>query len=793
MEATQSCAVEQSAKNGCTMASSFPVFLPEDPCLRMSDKEFEEYISKLLPISTGVESETAKEMGTVKATQQSSTESQTQDNSQTATESIRNTFLYALGEAALGVRKQPNPELLAFRNRALTENHGVTFASTESPLVDLFHTMDGEWTKKKEKDLTTQLDLAWKEDPLACLKLIWNTRSIHLGKGNRHMFYITMGWLKEHHPQTLLINLQWLFRPVIEKNSKPSADKEFAIIEKLGSTPDDHEVVHGVPHGYWKDLLNILALSASGKLNMSDPRALLLTKAYQRSTELSKRRLRKRFTEYMTPEEFREWVAMPSEDRIKESLARDQRRSLEAKKLKRCEQMSRHKRILDRLSSDPFHRALHLTVARLFAENLRKDMLLLQTGTKEQQRELSLCGKWAPSLRMFHDKNTLIATTIAEILFTKEKIGQPNDTREMYLKRAREQYRFWTTSKLRKALQCVECDISANTLSNIRYDRVPSLAMDQYKELFAKKDGERFQQYLRAVAEGKAMISGAVLMPGPLVTQALTFTRESTSETVVNLQWKTLVQRIKDCGSLSNPLAICDVSGSMLTRPRNGDTTLMDIAMGLSLIISEVTQPPFGGNVMTFSADPRLIKVGSLSESCTFKQQLDIVRKMPWGFNTDFLKVFELILDVAVRNEVSAEDMVKQIFVLSDMEFDVGAASAKEWDTHHQIITKKFADAGYETPELVYWNLSSRAGRHAPVTHDMPGTALISGHSQAMIKVFLDSGSLDVEAEEEPEVENDGDWGVVDLMKKKRRQITPYSVVMKAIGNKAYDMLTVVD
>jgi hypothetical protein len=48
---------------------------------------------------------------------------------------------------------------------------------------------------------------------------------------------------------------------------------------------------------------------------------------------------------------------------------------LEAKKKKHDQERIRHARFLERFE-DPFHRLLHLKVARLFAEQLEKDLLL---------------------------------------------------------------------------------------------------------------------------------------------------------------------------------------------------------------------------------------------------------------------------------------------------------------------------------------------------------------------------------------------------------------------------------
>lgn len=59
--------------------------------------------------------------------------------------------------------------------------------------------------------------------------------------------------------------------------------------------------------------------------------------------------------------------------------------------------------------------------------------------------------------------------------------------------------------------------------------------------------------------------------------------------------------------------------------------------------------------------------------------------------------------------------MVKRLFVFSDMQFDASLInkSGGGWETTHDRIVKAFKKAGYEMPEIVYWNL--QGGTTKPV------------------------------------------------------------------------------
>ncbi|KAI5330395.1 hypothetical protein L3X38_029793 [Prunus dulcis] len=111
---------------------------------------------------------------------------------------------------------------------------------------------------------------------------------------------------------------------------------------------------------------------------------------------------------------------------------------------------------------------------------------------------------------------------------------------------------------------------------------------------------------------------------------------------------------------------------------------------------------------------------------------------MDWGMNTDFQKVFDLLLQVAVNGNLKPEHMIKRIFVFSDMEFD--EASSNSWETDYEVIQRKYKEKGYENavPQIMFWNL--RHSMSTPVPSTEPGVALltISGEKYQKL-VVIDS------------------------------------------------------
>ncbi|KAF3039446.1 hypothetical protein E8E11_002080 [Didymella keratinophila] len=765
-----------TAPRHSVLNSSFPILVPEFATLSASTAAFE-----LKPIagSSGV---VPNEQSLKDITNELKT-LHTQDGDSPETKEVSHN---ALKRSAPFKADNPRPsKVLLDENKTFTENADVTNISSKNALVDLFYDI-GEGISHSQLD--TVLTTAWNEDALLTLKIIFNARSIHLGKSSRKAAYSALGWLAVHHPRTFLESLPWLVRPVISKKpAKPGTnassaddddDFEMIAVDDATTASTDlnqaHDVRHGASHGYWKDLLNLVVFAAVDQLRVDGDFESLLNQKPDESNSGKRKR----------------W-----------ENDQDTARELRRKKNK-----DQNERVQHKLNSDPFYRALHVKVTQLFVDQLKIDKAVLDSGKRADLRKLSLAAKWAPTFGEFHDKHTFILSSIAEALFPGPALHCPDaSNRELYLRHVRELYRKQYASPLRKALEVVERDVVAGTFSNIDYSHVPSMAMDRYTDLFIRKDEERFTKYMNDVTDGTAAISGATLLPSTLVhkafeTQSGIISRkgkisevkagalqQELHRKVVDGQWRTLVKSVTNAGALQSSIAVCDVSGSMTYPVFRDGSNPMDSAIGLSLLIASVTTGTFGGNIITFSESPRLVSFKEdykLDELC---RVVGRVRGMDWGMNTNLVLVFERLLETAQLEELPQADMIKQVFVFSDMQFD-SAMDPQVWSSSFDRIKSAYADAEYDMPKLIFWNLAGQTSK--PVTMDDRNVALVSGYSQGMLAAFLETGALDGEKEivEETVV---GEDGMVEV--KKKEKIDPLSVVKKAVGHKAYSMLEVID
>ncbi|KIJ11000.1 hypothetical protein PAXINDRAFT_16090 [Paxillus involutus ATCC 200175] len=650
----------------------------------------------------------------------------------------------------------PEDALRSTAHQKLTTNAAPTFDSTLIPTLHAFLGLD-TYLQVIGQELGCMLGNAWAEDPAVTLGIIWNARSIHDGKGDKELFYRAFGWLFE--------NTSSHGR---RKPSLPGRLDVLSFFTQKWCKRCCKEVLHDLP--------------------------------------------RSRPT-FKNNQEQDDWS--------------------------RAERFANAHDRLTRKLLDKRYLALYVAVARLFAVHLTKDFAILEkiaalpgdTGEKERMKlmgTLSLAPKWAPTPGSSHDRVTNISSAISLLLHNAQvsSIGHkielsPTQTLpapEMHLLRWFYQRHVLTPGR---RYTCVpEPLISANRWSEIAYSRVPSVCMHANKEKFFTRDAERFLSYLTDVESGEKQISGATLLPRLLVMQTVEFApaekepptwhrfekrkvnligdamreqRRKLAETqahVVEAQWATLLARLREAGELDDCMAVCDVSGSIgfirkTTLPSKSPFEVDPIwpALSLSLILARLAKPPFADSFITFSSQLRVVALDPKSKKVSLGATIQATMHSDWGMNTDLNAIsLKLILPLAIKNKVPKDEMIKRIFVFSDIQFDCAFTEydPANWKTNHDVVERAYREAGYEVPEIVYWNLSRRSIT-APVTGEMEGVALLSGYSPSLLKVFM-------------AVEEEEDFEVLDNSREKVKQkFTPEEIMRKVLGRSSYNGPVVVD
>ncbi|OIT27549.1 hypothetical protein A4A49_21303 [Nicotiana attenuata] len=440
--------------------------------------------------------------------------------------------------------------------------------------------------------------------------------------------------------------------------------------------------------GYFKDLPEILYRLLEG----ADVR-----KKAKKERELSNRLGSKKFKRYKVGKD-RSWKPFGGLEVSNESKVENEKQKARSAREQRKIEMA--KKAFERYRHDPDYRFLHERVSDLFADCLKLDLELLNT---RKLKDISLAAKWCPSLDSSFDKRTLLCESIARKVFTRESYPEYEGIEDAhYAYRVRDRLRKEVLVPLRRALELPEVYIGRQDWGSIPYNRVASVAMKLYKDKFLKHDEERFKDYLEKVKQRKAKIAAGALLPHQIIG-ALNDTDDGGQ--VAELQWKR-----------------------------------MEVSVALGVVVSELSVEPWKGKLITFSRNPKL----QLVEGKDLRSKVGFVRNMEWGMNTDFQKVFDLILQVAVDGKLKEDEMIKKVFVFSDMEFD--QASANPWETDYETIVRKFTKKGYGNcvPQIVFWNL--RDSRATPVPANQKGVALVSGFSKNLLTLFLEERDFHPEA-----------------------------------------------
>ena len=357
------------------------------------------------------------------------------------------------------------------------------------------------------------------------------------------------------------------------------------------------------------------------------------------------------------------------------------------------------------------------------AFNFMKEQLALDVECKTP----SLLAKWLKS------ENTSSAESRRLANITRQHFGMNH-----------KQYRK-TLSVLRNRINIVERLMSENRWDEIEFDKIPSKAGMIYKNAFARHDLEReksakeVQTYAEFARDTTKKVNAKTLYPYECVEEAAKLMgstswgsryvkMDDTDRLMINKFWDNLTDYFN--GASLNALAVVDTSSSMWGTP-------VYVATSLGMYCAEKANGPFAGHYVSFSRNPRLVKV----EGVDFCDKVDRIIRTDLCENTDIEKTFDMLLNTAIRNRCSQEDLPQNIIIISDMEFDRArgysyyANNKQDAGTLMEGIARKWADAGYEMPHLIFWNVDARQN-NIPMLGNGP-ISYVSGFSPSIFQTIM--------------------------------------------------------
>ena len=334
----------------------------------------------------------------------------------------------------------------------------------------------------------------------------------------------------------------------------------------------------------------------------------------------------------------------------------------------------------------------------------------------EEGGEVSLLAKWLPSVNASNRDTVLYAKKIAKHFGLSDA-----------------SYRKALVA-LRAHIRIIENNLREKDYS-FDYAKQPSKAMYKYRKAFMRNDGARYSSFLSKVSSGEIKLNAGTLAPYELVEPYLSDNRYSSfmrsitedEKATLNATWASLPDY--DCEE--NIIAVIDTSGSMYWENKPMPAA---VALSLGLYFAEHNTGIYKNHFIEFSSRPQLIEI----KGDTFADRLRYVTSFNEVANTNLEAVFDLILNSAVKNKVSASELPAKLIIISDMEFDSCVSNAGS--TNFKNAKAKFEAHGYNLPDIVFWNVASR-NRQQPVTKNEQGVALVSGCTPRLFEMVA-SGTM---------------------------------------------------
>ncbi|KAM1186502.1 hypothetical protein ACFX2G_015981 [Malus domestica] len=197
-------------------------------------------------------------------------------------------------------------------------------------------------------------------------------------------------------------------------------------------------------------------------------------------------------------------------------------------------------------------------------------------------------------------------------------------------------------------------------------------------------------KYFEEVKSGQSKIDAGALLPH----QIIEYVDDGEVGRVAQLQWKAMVENMKNVQGkkkkmkiLNNSWVVCNISKCMYRLDQ-------DVSVGLGLLLSELNEEnAWKGKVINFSPNPKLHSTQGLDD---LKSRYAFLRRMDCEHcRVDFRKVFDLILEVAVNENLKTEQMIKRVFVITgDYDFGFDKDGFWRWESDYEVIRSKYKEKG---------------------------------------------------------------------------------------------------
>lgn len=420
---------------------------------------------------------------------------------------------------------------------------------------------------------------------------------------------------------------------------------------------------------------------------------------------------------------------------------------------------------------------------KLVVKQFEADRAVIQNAKDGESVAISLLAKWMPSLQTKKEQDKEVVRHLLRTLHMQER-----------------EYRK-TLSQMRSYLNIIEKSLTLKDYDTIDMEKMSAKQQLRYSSCLERVMAKQRHDYIQAVLRGEKKMNTTILNPLEIVHEYIKNNRNFQG-TEYNEDMEAIWSLIPDTTSGNgNTLVIRDGSGSMTASIGAGSkATMLEAASAMAIYCAEHMQGAFHNMFITFSSHPEIV---DLSDCPSLSDKLNRLVRFNDCSNTDLEATFDLVLDIAVKNGLSQEEIPSYLMILSDMEFDAArrAYSHYDWKRHQfvddgcsrdmlfDIIRKKWQTAGYDMPTLVFWQLNGKRTIF-PEIDAKNGIIFLSGFSTSELELVM-AGKYETveEVDEEIQVydEETGIASLVTVTSTHKRVLSPIEQLEMKLANSRYD------
>ena len=401
-----------------------------------------------------------------------------------------------------------------------------------------------------------------------------------------------------------------------------------------------------------------------------------------------------------------------------------------------------------------------LLATQIVVEQFSKDVQRINQLKDGENADISLLAKWMPSLQTKKASDKRIVRHLLKSLNMQER-----------------EYRK-ALSNLRAYLNIIEKALSAKDYEAIDMEKLTSKQQLRYSSCLKRILADQRHAYIQAVLRGEKKMNTSVLNPLEIVHE---YTRGCYKFVQRNEDLEALWQLLPDkISGNNNTLVIRDGSGSMTARIGQGSSaTMLEAATAMAIYCAQRLSGAFKDKFITFSSCPQIVDITNCH---TLADAINLMLTHTDCSNTDLEATFDLVLEIAVINKLSQDEIPSYLLILSDMEFDMARSyDGLSREALFTTIRKKWDKAGYEMPALVFWQLNGKRTIY-PEIDAKNGIIFLSGFATSELTRVM-AGEYETIEEVEVIDENTGET----TKKKEKKILSPMQQLEVKLSDPRYD------